>query len=134
MKLNSQTIRLLALSLLRLLPLFVLRLLPIGTLVNSENVRSSVKRMFRNTPGEILGELFQNSARAGARCVTITTRETGFTVSDDGGGVDGVNGFLALLKIAETKYENQGVAQQHPMGIGLQSLLSHDQVKTVTFT
>lgn len=134
MKLNSQTIRLLALSLLRLLPLFVLRLLPIGTLVNSENVRSSVKRMFRNTPGEILGELFQNSARAGARCVTITTRETGFTVSDDGGGVDGVNGFLALLKIAETKYENPGVAQQHPMGIGLQSLLSHDQVKTVTFT
>ena len=133
MKLNSQTIGLLALSLLRLLPLFVLRLLPIGTLVNSENVRSSVKRMFRNTPGEILGELFQNSARAGAKRVTITTREGGFTVSDDGSGVEGVGGFLALLKIAETKYGDPGVAQQHPMGIGLQSLLSHDQVKSVTF-
>ena len=133
MRLDSQTLKLVALSLLKLLPLFVLRRLPIGTLVNSENVRSSVKRMFRNTPAEILGELFQNSARAGAKRVTIITRETGFTVSDDGAGVEGVNGFLALLKIAETKYEDPGVAQQHPMGIGLQSLLSHDQVKAVTF-
>ena len=133
MLIDTQKLKLRALSLLKLLPLSLLRLLPIGTLVNADNIKSSVKRMFRNTPAEIFGELFQNSARAGAKRVTITTREGGFTVSDDGSGVDGVKGFQALLKIAETRYANPGVAEQHPMGVGLMSLLSHSSVRSVTF-
>lgn len=133
MNLNTQRLKLGALSLLKLLPLPLLRLLPIGALVNTENIKSSVKRMFRNSPSEILGELFQNSARAGAKLVAITTRAAGFTVSDDGTGVEGVKGFQALLKIAETKYQRPGVAQEHPLGVGLMSLLSHSSVRSVTF-
>lgn len=133
MKFDKQSLKLRALSLLKLLPLPVLRLLPIGTLVNSDNIKSSVRRMFRNSPAEILGELFQNSARAGAGRVTITTREGGFTFGDDGSGVKGVSGFQALLKIAETDYDDPAVAEQGPMGIGLMSLLSYSAVRAVTF-
>ncbi|MFL6284470.1 MAG: hypothetical protein ACJ74Q_15100 [Pyrinomonadaceae bacterium] len=133
MKFDKQSLKLRALSLLKHLPPFILRHLSVATLVNSENVKSSIKRMFRNSPAEILGELFQNSSRAGARRVVIVTREGGFTVSDDGSGVAGVTGFQALLKIAETKYQDPAVAQEGPMGIGLMSLLSHDAVRAVTF-
>ena len=50
-----------------------------STLVNVDRVRSSIRRLFTGEISEILGELLQNSQRARASEVTITTNETGFT-------------------------------------------------------
>lgn len=118
----------------RLLPFFILKRLPLATVVNEERVRSSIKRIFSNSMKEVLGEIFQNSQRAGARRVVITTRANGFSVSDDGSGISGIQGFHALLKIAESQYEAPSVeADQKPMGVGLLSLLSFEKVSRVTF-
>jgi DNA mismatch repair ATPase MutL len=52
-------------------------------------VRSSIRRLFTGEISEILGELLQNSQRARATDVTITTHETGFTYTDNGHGLLG---------------------------------------------
>ena len=107
----------------------------LAALVNPERVRSSVKRLFQNSAKEILGECFQNSQRARATTVTITTGEAGVVIQDDGHGLlDGVNGFHTLLKIAESYFDNDTLPEQMPMGIGLCALLSHDKVTRVTFS
>src|SRR5215208_991700 len=92
---NFLQLKMLGLRLLGLLPTSLLKALPVGRLVNTDRVRSTVKRMFKNSADEILAELIQNSMRAGALHFVITTRDGGFTISDDGGGVAGVSGFQA---------------------------------------
>jgi Histidine kinase-, DNA gyrase B-, and HSP90-like ATPase len=119
----------------RLLPFFILKRLPIASMVNQERVRSSIRRMFSNSAKEALSELFQNSQRAGASRVTIKTTATGFIVADNGTGLDGISGFHALLRIAESQYASDKVeSDQRPMGVGVLSLISHDQVSKITFT
>jgi hypothetical protein len=119
----------------RCLPFFITRRLPWAAMVNEQRVRSSIKRIFSNSVKEVLGEIFQNSQRAGATCVRLRTTESGFTITDDGEGVRGIQGFHALLKIAESQYAEAAVEQdQRPMGVGLHSLLSFDRVQRVTFT
>lgn len=106
----------------------------LSALVNPERIRSSVKRLFQNSAKEILGEVFQNSQRARATTVTITTGDTGFVIQDDGHGLlDGINGFHTLLKLAESYFDNETLPDQMPMGLGLAALLSHDKVTRVTF-
>lgn len=106
----------------------------LSSLVNPQKVRSSIKRLFQNSAKEILAELFQNAARALAQAVSITTSETCVIVADDGHGLlGGVGGFHTLLRIAESYFENETVADQQPMGLGVCALLSHDKVTCVTF-
>lgn len=106
---------------------------PTRPLVNERRIRGTVRRLFRNSAEEILAELFQNSQRAGAREVAITTREGGFTYEDDGSGLEGVDGFYRMLALAETGFENAVAEAQDPCGIGLHALLAHDRVTWVTF-
>lgn len=116
------------------LPFFILKLLPLSVMVNEVRVRSSIKRLFTNSAKEVLGEIFQNSQRAGAGRVVITTGKESLTISDNGTGIDGVDGFHALLKIAESQYKNELVeTDQRPMGLGLAALLSFTEVRQVTF-
>lgn len=118
-----------------ILPFFIAKRLPLSAMVNQERVRSSIKRIFRNSVKEVLGELFQNSQRAGARLITITTSAKSFTIADDGTGLDGINGFHALLKIAESHYEAEEVeSDQKPMGLGINSLISFSGVSRITFS
>ena len=44
-----------ALYLLKFIPAFIIRLLPIASLVNTDRVRSSIKRMFRNLSENSIG-------------------------------------------------------------------------------
>lgn len=107
----------------------------LATLVNSDRIRSSVKRLFRNRIDEILGEVFQNGQRAGAKSIAISTTENTFTIQDDGHGLlNGVDGFHTLLKLADSHFDNDTIQDQDPMGLGIVSLLTHDQITEVTFS
>ena len=103
-------------------------------LINTDRVRSSIRRLFQNDIAECLSELIQNSQRARARKVEIVTREEWFTYRDDGHGLlGGVEGFHTLLKIAESRFDNETITDQDPMGLGIHALLAHDRVRQVTF-
>lgn len=105
-----------------------------AVLVNPERIRSSVKRLFRNNISESLSESFQNSQRAGAKNVAIVITPDGFSIQDDGHGIlDGIEGFQTLLKLAESSFDNPTIEDQDPMGIGIASLLTHDQIEEVSF-
>lgn len=104
-------------------------------MINTTRIRSSLRRLFTGSMDEIVGELLQNSQRARARRVVITTTEDGFTFSDDGTGLQsGLAGFWTLLRIAESSFDNPTIADQDPMGLGVHALLAHDKVVEVTFT
>jgi hypothetical protein len=103
-------------------------------LINTDRVRSSIRRLFQNDIAECLSELFQNSQRARARKVEIVTCKEGFTYRDDGHGLlEGVEGFHTLLKIAESNFDNETITDQDPMGLGIHALLAHDAIRQVTF-
>ncbi len=106
----------------------------LGILMNVDRVRSSIRRLFTGEISEILGELLQNSQRARASEVTITTNETGFTYEDNGHGLLGdLAGFHTLLKIAESNFDNPTLEAQDPIGLGIHALLAHAQVSAVRF-
>src|SRR5215831_15953514 len=106
----------------------------LSILVNPERIRSSVKRLFRNNISESLSEVFQNSQRAGATHIAIVINAEGFSIHDDGHGIlNGVEGFHTLLKLAESSFDNPTIEDQDPMGIGIASLLTHDQIEEVSF-
>src|SRR6267378_628391 len=107
----------------------------LSVLVNPDRIRSSIKRLFHNRIDEVLGELFQNSQRSGSTTVDITTSDDGFTVQDNGHGLlNGIDGFHTLLKLAESHFDNETIEDQDPMGVGIVSLLTHDQITEVTFS
>jgi len=104
-------------------------------LVNTDRIRSSIKRLFHNNIAEVLSEIFQNSQRAGAKNVQITITPDGFSITDDGHGLlAGIDGFHTLLKLAESAFDNPPVVDQDPMGVGIVSLMTHDKVEETTFS
>src|SRR5882672_1328403 len=107
----------------------------LSVLVNSDRIRSSVKRLFHNRIDEVLSEILQNAQRAGATKVDIITTEDTFTIRDNGHGLLGhVDGFHTLLKLAESNFDSDTIDDQDPMGVGIVSLLTHDQISEVTFS
>ena len=107
----------------------------LAVLVNPDRLRSSVKRLFRNRIDEVLSELFQNSQRSNSTAVDILTTDHTFIIQDNGHGLlNGIDGFHTLLKLAESNFNNETINDQDPMGLGIVSLLTHDQVKQVTFS
>lgn len=106
----------------------------LSELVNTERLRSSIRRLFQNKIAEVISECLQNSARARADQVSITTTETGFAIQDNGHGLlNGAEGFHILLRIAESYFDNPTIADQWPMGLGVGALLAHDKVTRVRF-
>ena len=106
----------------------------ITDLINPMRLRLGIKRAFTGDVGEILGELFQNSQRAGARNVQITTDDKGFIYQDDGRGLRDETDFEALIKLGESGWDQRIEEEQQPMGLGLHALLAHEAVKSVVFT
>jgi hypothetical protein len=103
-------------------------------LVNADNIRSSIKRLFTGTVTEILGELLQNSQRAGASEVNITTDNKGFKYEDNGCGLKGAEGFYKMLSLGDSDFESPIMENQDPMGLGFGSLLAHEQIEVVRIT
>jgi hypothetical protein len=107
----------------------------LGVLVNTDRIRSSIKRLFHHRIDEVVSEIVQNCQRAGAKNVDIVTTENSFTIQDNGHGLlGGIDGFHTLLKLAESNFDNNTIEDQDPMGVGIVSLLTHDQISEVTFS
>lgn len=106
----------------------------IVSMVDETRLLRVVKRLFTGSVKEVLGELLQNSQRAGAKNVVITTSDDRLTISDDGTGLVGDGGaakFSSLMRIAESSYERESVIDQDPMGVGLFSLFALEGVSEV---
>lgn len=110
-------------------------------LVNEDKVRLAIKRLFTGAASQIVGEILQNARRAGATRVEFTTSFTGpsgeaenkIRVRDDGSGIlGGVEGWRAMLSIAESSYQDENVVMEDPLGIGLHGLFACDRVHKVT--
>ena len=104
------------------------------SMVDETRLLRVVKRLFTGSVKEVLGELLQNSQRAGAKNVHITTAENRLTISDDGTGLVGAGGaakFSSLMRIAESSYERESVQDQDPMGVGLFSLFALEGISEV---
>jgi hypothetical protein len=106
----------------------------IGDLINPVRLRLGIKRAFTGDINEILSECFQNSQRAGARNVWITTDDRGFLYQDDGRGLRDRSDFEALLKLGESRWDRCVEEEQQPLGLGIHSLLAHEEIESVTFS
>lgn len=89
--------------------------------VNQSNLVKSLKFSFTNKT-TVLGELMQNARRAGATSVNFEfAPETKILrVTDNGCGIDSIE---TLLTVAESGWNADVVAQEHPFGIGFLSAL-----------
>jgi hypothetical protein len=89
--------------------------------VNQSNLVKSLKFSFTNKT-TVLGELMQNARRAGATSVNFEfAPETKILrVTDNGCGIDSIE---TLLTVAESGWDADVVAQEHPFGIGFLSAL-----------
>ena len=110
-------------------------------LVNTVAIRGSIRRIFTGLWPEILAELFQNSYRAHAKTVHITTTATGFVYVDNGDGLSTETvhggypeGIFQLLTMGETGFDPDVIRNQNPMGLGIHALLANDAVARVAFS
>ncbi len=106
----------------------------ISEIINPTRLRLGIKRAFTGTVNEIIGELLQNSARAGARNVQIITDDRRFIYQDDGRGLRNEADFEALIKLGESGWDERVETEQQPMGLGIHSLLAQEEVESVTFS
>lgn len=89
--------------------------------VNQENLVKSLKYSFTNR-STVLGELMQNARRADATQVRFDYDPvvSTLTVTDDGCGIDDIE---ALLTVAQSGWDAELMADEHPFGIGFLSAL-----------
>jgi hypothetical protein len=106
----------------------------INDLINPARLRLGIKRAFTGDINEVLSEIFQNAMRAGARNIRITTDDRGFAYQDDGRGLRDESDFEALLKLGESGWDQRIEEDHQSMGLGVHSILAHDEVQSVTFS
>lgn len=89
--------------------------------INQVNLVKSLKFSFTNKT-TVLGELMQNARRANATHVAFgfSPETKTLRVLDDGCGIDSIE---TLLTVAESGWNADVVAQEHPFGIGFLSAL-----------
>ena len=89
--------------------------------VNQANLVKSLRFSFTNKT-KVLGELIQNARRANAAMVVINfcPETKTLQVLDDGCGIDSIE---TLLTVAESGWDADVVAHEHPFGIGFLSAL-----------
>ncbi len=106
----------------------------INDLINPARLRLGIKRAFTGDVNELISEILQNAIRAGARNIRITTDDSGFTYQDDGRGLRDESDFQALLKLGESGWDQRIQEAHQSMGLGVHSILAHDEVQSVTFS
>ncbi len=106
----------------------------INDLINPARLRLGIKRAFTGDVNELISEILQNAIRAGARNIRITTDDRGFTYQDDGRGLRDESDFEALLKLGDSGWDQRIQEAHQSMGLGVHSILAHDEVQSVTFS
>jgi len=99
--------------------------------VNQANLVKGLKYSFTNRT-TVLGELMQNARRAGATQVNFEYASDTqiLKVTDDGCGIDSIE---TLLTVAESGWDADVVAQEHPFGIGfLSALFACNQLSVIS--
>lgn len=107
-------------------------------IVNEKRLPATIKRLFKNSVYEIVGELLQNAQRAGATEIHFNFDPDAQTISvrDDGAGIaPDSNVWERVLRMADSFYPNQAVEEnQNPMGVGLLSLFALEQTTSVSIS
>lgn len=107
-------------------------------IVNEKRLPATIKRLFKNSVSEIVGELLQNSQRAGAKEIHfhLDREDQTLIVRDDGSGISPeTTSWARILRMADSFYSDAKVeANQKPMGVGLLSLFALDAVKSVSIS
>ncbi|MGI8495415.1 MAG: ATP-binding protein [Pyrinomonadaceae bacterium] len=107
-------------------------------IVNEKRLPATIKRLFKNSVSEIVGELLQNSQRAGAKEIHFHLDREAQTliVRDDGSGISpDATSWARVLRMADSFYSDEKVeSNQKPMGVGLLSLFALDAVKSVSIS
>ena len=105
-------------------------------IVNEKGLPATIKRLFKNSVSEIVGELLQNAQRAGATEIRfyLDPENNTINVRDNGSGVaPGTTSWSRILRMADSFYSDSQVeTNQNPMGIGLLSLFALDAVTSVS--
>jgi len=103
-----------------------------ATMINEDNLFKTLRRTFANALSEMLGEVLQNSQRAGATRVEIATsagkEQSIVTIEDDGRGIAD---WRALLVVAQSDFDRAVMEDQAPMGVGFGSVLAYDGIASV---
>ena len=86
---------------------------------------SRVPGFFNATTREVLNELLQNSRRAGAARIDITSGNGVMTVTDDGQGIPDP---AVVLAFGQSGWEDGTVMNEHPAGMGFYSLARRESV------
>lgn len=88
--------------------------------INQDKLLANLQFSFSNKT-TLLGELMQNSRRAGATSVSLESLdETTLRISDDGKGIDD---FQNLFSVAESGWDAETVRTERPFGMGFLSCL-----------
>lgn len=105
-------------------------------IVNETRLPATVKRLFRNSVYEIVGELLQNAQRAGASRIDFIFDRDSKTirVRDDGSGIaPDAAAWARVLRMADSFYQNPAVEpNQNPMGLGLLSLFALEAARKIS--
>lgn len=88
--------------------------------VNERRLIQELRHAFTSSTVTVLRELMQNARRAGATQVEFVTDGESLTVKDDGCGI---TDFAALLAIADTGWDQDTIAREHPYGLGFLSAI-----------
>ena len=89
-------------------------------LVNENKLYKVIDRFFSSDAG-LLGELIQNSQRAGAENIEINYNGTTLSIEDDGKGISDLK---SLLGIAFSDWSEE-IEKQEPAGLGFLQLISN---------
>ena len=107
-------------------------------IVNEKRLPPTIKRLFKNSVSEIVGELLQNAQRAGAKEIHFHLDRESQTiiVRDDGSGISpDATSWSHILRMADSFYRDEQVEKnQNPMGVGLLSLFALGGVKSVSIS
>lgn len=106
-----------------------------SSLLVTDRIRATIKRMFSGTHAEVLSELLQNAQRIKATEVAFRLTRTDFVTlhyQDNGPGLGDAEAFFRLLALGATGYDAATEQSQNPMGFGFNSLLAHEDVAQVT--
>lgn len=88
--------------------------------INQDKLLANLQFSFSNKT-TLLGELMQNSRRAGATYVSLeSVDETTLSITDDGKGIDD---FQNLFSVAESGWDAETVKNERPFGMGFLSCL-----------
>lgn len=103
-------------------------------LIETTTAADIIRRTFNGSVEQILGELFQNSQRAEANAVSITTQDDLIIYEDNGCGLKAVSDFEQLVWIGRSGWDRHVTTNQRPYGVGFYAILAHEGVTQVSIT